>query len=145
MLTSVRKTWQILNLFNFAKIWPPIICWLMCFPQVGNLKLFRQFCVSNKKWRRICCQILGYLKKLWICLKLFLLYEMLLGFECFFVNMRFHINKNAPSKNISPPPPIYSGDLRGAKLSIWHFYGPRLIYGRLRSTFMDLVVLYGLL
>ena len=36
---------------------------------------------------------------------------------------------------------LLGGDLKGAKLSIWHFYGPSLIYGRLRSTFIDLVVL----
>ena len=143
MLTSVRKTRQIHNLFNFANIWPPIICWFMSFLQVVNL--FWQFCKSKKNYKESIVKFwvnwwnYGSVSNYFSCMKCYC------GLNVFFVKMWFHKCKNAPSKNISTPPPMYSGDLKGAKLSIWHFYGPRLIYGRLRSTFMDLVVLYGLL
>ena len=35
---------------NLVKIWQPIICWLTCFVQVVNLKLFCKFCKSTQSY-----------------------------------------------------------------------------------------------
>ena len=76
------KKWH--NFFSLSKIWGLILCWYTYFVQITNVKslqMWNRFCFglqNNFRFgnvtkyivnqQRIGCQILAWLKKIWICL-----------------------------------------------------------------------------